>query len=270
MIRNPAVAGQFYRGTKEALEKEIEPLVGKICAKEGAIGVVSPHAGYPYSGAVAGATLSSIKPKKTYIIMGPNHTGLGESFALSAAQSWRTPLGEVKIDKALAEAIKKSSKYIKYDDLSHGHEHSIEVQLPFLQYLQGNDFKFVPIVISYDVLEVYRDMGREIALAIKELKMEKDVTIIASSDMTHYESQKAAEKKDKVAIDAILALDEEKLVETVSALGITMCGFAPAAIMIAAAKELGAKHARLVKYMTSASATGDYTSVVGYAGIVIS
>ena len=270
MIRNPAVAGQFYRGTKEALEKEVAPLVKKEAAKEDAIGVVSPHAGYLYSGAVAGATLSSIKPKKTYIIMGPNHTGFGEPFGLSAAQSWRTPLGEVKIDKALAEAIKKNSGYIKYDDLSHAHEHSIEVQLPFLQHLQGNDFKFVPIVISQGLLEAYRDIGKEIALAVKELKMEKDVAIIASSDMTHYESQKAAEKKDRAAIDAILALDEERLVDSISSLGITMCGYAPAAIMIAAAKLLGAKKARLVKYMTSGNATGDYTSVVGYAGIIIS
>jgi len=270
MIRNPAVAGQFYRGTKEELDKEIEPLVGKASMKEDAIGVVSPHAGYPYSGAVAGAVLSPISAKKTYVIIGPNHTGLGEPFGLSAAQSWRTPLGEAKIDKALAEAIKKNSKYIKYDDLSHAHEHSIEVQLPFLQHLQGSDFKFVPIVISHGLLEAYRDIGKEIALAVKELKTEKDVAIIASSDMTHYESQKSAEKKDRVAIDAILALDEEKLVDSVSSLGITMCGYAPAAIMIVAAKLLGAKKARLVKYMTSGNATGDYTSVVGYAGIIIS
>jgi len=269
MIRNAAVAGQFYPGSKDALLREVGSLIDKTSPKEDAIGAVSPHAGYMYSGRVAGSVFSAIKPKKTYIIMGPNHTGMGEPFGLSKSQSWKTPLGEVRIDKRLADAVRNNSKYIKEDDISHLQEHSIEVQLPFLQYIQ-KDFTFVPIVISYAALDIYRKIGQEIAGAVKELKLEGSVTIIASSDMTHYESQEEAKRKDSIAIDAVLKMDEAKLIESVSKLDITMCGYAPTAIMITAAKELGAKTARLVNYRTSGDASGDYSSVVGYAGIVIS
>ena len=268
MIRNPAVAGHFYSGTKSALSKEIESLVGKTIKKEEVIGVVSPHAGYMYSGAVAAGVLAVIKPKPTYIIMGPNHTGMGESFGITASDTWNTPLGDVRIDKALADQLKKNCKYLKGDELSHAHEHSIEVQVPFLQFLQKS-FKIVPIVISYANPNIYKEIGHAMARSILDLKMEKDVVIIASSDMTHYESQEEARKKDSAAIEAILELDADKLVKRVAELDISMCGYAPAVIMITAAKELGAKSGRLVKYATSGDASGDYSSVVGYAGIVI-
>ncbi len=268
MVRNAVVAGQFYSGARDSLLKEVASLVDRKAATEDAIAAVSPHAGYMYSGRVAGKVISAIKPKSIYIIMGPNHTGMGEKFGLSADESWRTPLGEIRINDELRAAIKKNSRFIKYDDISHLQEHSIEVQLPFLQYLQ-KDFTFVPIVISYDELDTYRTIGKEIAQAVRQLKLERAVTIIASSDMTHYESQEEAKRKDSVAIDAVLKLDEEKLVNSVTQLGITMCGYGPAAIMIVAAKELGARNARLIDYQTSGDATGDYSSVVGYAGIVI-
>ena len=269
MVRKAVVAGQFYPGAKNSLSEEIGSLVDKKLTREDAIGAVAPHAGYIYSGRVAGSVFSSIKPRNKYIIMGPNHTGLGKPFGVAGDNSWETPLGEVKIDDELRAAIMRNSKYIKEDDLSHSQEHSVEVQLPFLQYMQ-KDFTFVPIVISYSELDTYRAIGKEISSAIKELKIEKSVTIIASSDMTHYESQEEAKRKDSAAINAILKLDEAQLIERVSELDITMCGYAPAAIMIAAAKELGAKKARLVNYQTSGDATGDYSSVVGYAGIIIS
>lgn len=269
MIRNPAVAGQFYPGPKDVLLKELKTLIGNAAAKVDAIGVVSPHAGYMYSGVVAGSVFSSIKPRSTYIILGPNHTGLGEKFGLSNSQSWKTPLGEVKVNKALADAIKKHSSHIEYDDLSHAHEHSIEVQLPFLQFIK-KDFDFVPIAISYADPDVYMNIGKAIADSIIGLKLKHDVMIIASSDMTHYESQASAKKKDGVAIEAILKLDDAGLVDSVSRLDISMCGYAPVAIMIAAAKLLGAKDAKLIKYQTSGDVSGDYSSVVGYAGIVIS
>ena len=269
MVRNPAVAGQFYSDSKESLLREAKELIGDASQKEDAIGVVSPHAGYMYSGAVAGETLSSIRPKPTYIIMGPNHTGLGSPFSLTASDSWKTPLGEIDVNKKLAEAILKNCLQIRKDELSHIHEHSIEVQLPFLQVAQ-KEFTFVPIVISYGDLENYRNIGEALAKSVKELKIEKDVTIIASSDMTHYEPQAAAKDKDSKAIDAVLKLDEEALIKRVEKFNITMCGYAPVAIMIAAAKKLGAKKARLVKYQTSGDVSKDYSSVVGYAGIIIS
>ena len=269
MIRNPAVAGQFYSGSKESLIKEVGKLIlASPEKKEDAIGVISPHAGYAYSGSVAGATLSSIKPKPIYVIMGPNHTGLGSPFSLSTSDLWATPLGNVTINKTLAEKILKNCSEITKDEFAHIQEHSIEVQLPILQILQEN-FTIVPIVISPGKIEQYRKIGQAIAKSIKELKLEKDVTIIASSDMTHYESQNSAQEKDSRAIDAILKLDEEALMERIEKFDITMCGYAPAAIMIAAAKSLGAKKAKLIKYQTSADVTGDYSSVVGYAGIVI-
>jgi len=210
----------------------------------------------------------SIKPKADYVILGPNHTGLGGPFGLDTNESWQTPLGEVRIDTDLARQIKKNCASIKDDSLSHAHEHSIEVQLPFLQFLHA-DFKFVPITISYSSLSVYRAIGQAIAKSIKDLKMEKDVSIIASSDMTHYEPRESAKMKDSAAIEAMLELNEEKLVERVSEMEISMCGYAPAAIMLTAVKSLGAKKARLVKYETSGDTSGDYSSVVGYAGIII-
>jgi hypothetical protein len=268
MVRRPVVAGQFYSGFKDALEREIRALVDLKAKKEDAIGVVSPHAGYMYSGAVAGNVLSAVAPKKRYIILGPNHTGLGEAFGLDENDSWKTPLGEIGIDRPLADAIQKSCKFIKSDSASNASEHSIEVQLPILQFLH-HDFKIVPIVISYADLDTYVEAGKAIARAVKSLKIADEVTIIASSDMTHYEAQEEAGKKDSIAIEAILKLDEAKLVSKVSELGITMCGFAPVAVMIAAAKDLGARSARLVKYQTSGDVTGDRSSVVGYAGIII-
>ncbi len=267
-IRKPAVAGQFYPGTKAALSKNVASLLKEGTKKEDAVGVISPHAGYIYSGQVAGAVFSSIKPKKTYIVMGPNHTGMGKPFSLSASDSWATPLGEVALDKELTGAIKRNSRYVKEDDSAHIYEHSVEVQLPFLQSLK-REFKFVPLVISYAGLEVYREIGKALATAVKESGLKDECMIIASSDMTHYEAHEAAKKKDAKAIEAILELNEEKLVDYIEKFSISMCGYAPAAIMLVAAKELDAKAARLVKYATSGDASGDYSSVVGYAGVVV-
>ena len=269
MIRNPAVAGQFYSGSKESLIEEIGKLIlSSPEEKKDAIGVISPHAGYAYSGPVAGLTLSSIKPKPVYVIMGPNHTGLGSPFSLSASDSWATPMGNIAIDKALSEKILKNCPEINKDEFAHLQEHSIEVQLPILQTLQKS-FTLVPIVISSGTIEQYRKIGQAIAKSIRELKLERGVSIIASSDMTHYESQNSAEEKDSKAIDAILKLDEEALVKCIEKFDISMCGYAPAAIMITAVKLLGARKAKLIKYQTSGDVSGDYSSVVGYAGIVV-
>ena len=266
MTRKPVVAGQFYTASEALLKKEVARFAGKKKEVRSVLGVVSPHAGYAYSGPVAGEVLSSIKPKPSYIILGPNHTGFGKPFGMDADRSWKTPLGEVEIDSGIAESILSDSKYITKDSACHDREHSIEVQLPFLQCF-NKAFTFVPIAISYADKETYKNIGKEIARAIKKLK--KDVTIIASSDMTHYEPQESAKKKDMMAIEKILALDVDGFLATVEKNNISMCGFAPTAIMMEACIELGAKKSELVNYNTSGDTSGDYSSVVGYAGIVI-
>jgi hypothetical protein len=244
-------------------------LKGMVAEKEKrqeVIGLISPHAGYIYSGAVAGAVISRIKFKDTFIIMGPNHTGSGKPFSIMTEGRWKTPLGEVEIDSELGKRILASSRYLEEDYSAHLGEHSIEVQLPFLQYFNA-EFKLVPIILAHAGGAIYKEIGRALAKGIKESG--RKAVIIASSDMTHYESQASAQRKDTQAIEAILKLDEDELLKRVEELDISMCGYAPAVSLIVAAKELGAKGAELVKYQTSGDTTGDYSSVVGYAGIII-
>lgn len=266
MIREPVVAGQFYPGSPASLEAQLSKLIDKKAVKQEVIGAVSPHAGYVYSGAVAGATLSRIQFKDTFIIMGPNHTGYGKLFSIMTEGTWRTPLGDVKIDSKLGKQILAESQNLEEDRVAHLYEHSIEVQVPFLQYLK-KDIKIVPIVLSHASRAVYKEIGKAIAKAIKDTKAE--AVIIASSDMTHYEPHETAKRKDNQAIAAILDLDEDELLNRVEKLNISMCGYAPTAALISAAKELGAKRAELVKYQTSGDVTGDYSGVVGYAGIIL-
>jgi len=244
----------------------IEMLIDKKAKKQDVIGLVSPHAGYVYSGPVAGAVISRIKFKDTFIIIGPNHHGRGKPLSIMTQGAWKTPLGEVEIDSELAGQILANSRHLQEDDAAHQYEHSIEVQLPFLQYFKS-DIRIVPIMLAYAGGDIYKEIGREIAKAIGELK--REVVIIASSDMTHYESQESAQKKDAQAIDAVLELNEDELLRRVEELDISMCGYAPTVTLISAAKELGAKTAELVKYQTSGDVTGDYSNVVGYAGIII-
>ncbi|MEE8359692.1 MAG: AmmeMemoRadiSam system protein B [Candidatus Omnitrophota bacterium] len=264
-VRNPSVAGQFYQASRSGLSKEVASYM-EGSQKEECLGAVSPHAGYIYSGMVAGKVLSRIKFKDTFIILGPNHTGIGAQFSIMARGYWRTPMGDVKIDSELADIILESSKYITEDPSAHASEHSIEVQLPFLQHIKM-DFGFVPIVISNADLDTLKDVGSELADSIKISK--KDVVILSSSDMTHYESHESARDKDKRAIDAILDLDENRLQNEVLSHDISMCGCAPTIVMLSALKKLGAKEAELVDYKTSGDVSGDYSSVVGYAGILI-
>ncbi|MDP2919419.1 MAG: AmmeMemoRadiSam system protein B [Dehalococcoidia bacterium] len=265
MIRQPSVAGRFYPGSARELRALIKKMVDEKAEKEDVTGYYAPHAGYPYSGPVAGAVVSRVKLTDTIVIMGPTHTGMGEPFSIMTEGSWRTPLGDVEIDSALAEKILAGSSYLKSDVAAHIEEHAIEVQLPFIQYFKP-DFKLVPIVLSHATAEVYKSIGKSIARAIKQSG--KPVLIVASGDMTHYEPQKTARAKDMKAVEAMLKLDAVELLSRVQKLGITMCGYAPAAVLIFAAKELGANTAELVKYQTSGDTTGDYSAVVGYAGVV--
>ena len=266
VIREPVVAGMFYPGAAPSLTMQLEGYMEWSGAKENVLGLVSPHAGYMYSGQVAGAVISRVAMRDTFVIMGPNHTGLGEPFSIMVEGVWKTPLGDVEIDSALAERILRDSKHLRHDAVAHLEEHSIEVQLPFLQY-QKKDIKIVPIVIARGNGNIYKEIGDSIALAIKEL--DSEAVVMASSDMNHYEPQHVADEKDNRAIEAILKLDEEGLLAQVAEYNISMCGYGPTVSLLSACKSLGATCAELVMHQTSGDVTGDYRSVVGYAGILI-
>jgi AmmeMemoRadiSam system protein B len=267
--RKASFAGKFYPADKNQLKKEIGGLVDKTAKKGTAIGCVLPHAGYIYSGKVAAQTLSGIKIPDKLIILGPNHTGYGKPLSLMAKGSWQTPLGNINIDSKLAKALLDSCKYLEEDFQAHLWEHSIEVELPFLQYFKDS-FEIVPITCTESRIDILKQTGQEIAAGLKGSGQENSVMIIASSDMTHYQSQQIAEKKDREAIKAILDLDEDKLLQKVKSMDISMCGYAPVILMLAATKALGAKTAKLIKYQTSGDITDDRNEVVGYAGITIS
>lgn len=267
-LRKPVVSGQFYPAAAGDLKKQIEAFIDKKAEKRDVLGCVLPHAGYIYSGLVAGQTLSRINIKDKIILLGPNHTGYGSEFSIMTEGEWETPLGGIKIDNMLAKQILGHSRHLKDDYLAHAHEHSLEVELPFLQYLK-NDFKMVPVAMLSDDTSALKEIGKEIASVIEREKIKDSTLIVASSDMTHYEPQAQAQKKDKEAIEAILELNEDKLMEKILKLNISMCGYAPVIAMLAAAKALGARSGRLIKYQTSGDVTGDTNSVVGYAGIII-
>ena len=265
MVRSPAVAGQFYPAIPSILKNEVSSYIEEV-KRENALGVISPHAGYIYSGKVAGSVYSRINIPRDVIIIGPNHTGLGEPEAVMCSGIWHLPGGDVAINTDLADAIKNNSKYLRDDHFAHIREHSLEVQIPFLQNFRS-DLRIIPIAMMSMDYTICLDIGHAIAKAVNGFK--EPVLIVASSDMTHYESDKSAREKDKKAIDRVLALDPEGLLKTVREHRITMCGVIPATIMLIACKELGAKKAELVAYATSGETSGDYEQVVGYAGMII-
>ena len=264
--RKPAQAGRFYPADPKELSQEVKNHIDKNAVKEIALGIVAPHAGYIYSGKAAGALYSRIKFPDTIIILGPNHTGLGADTAIITEGEWIMPGGNVFINKELAESILENSKsIIKKDNFSHSKEHSLEVQLPFIQHFT-RDFSIVPICMKDYRVDTCRKIGEAIA---KSLKHAAKALIVASSDMSHYVSATIAEQKDRLAIDKILALDPEGLLQVVAENHISMCGSGPVAAMLFAVKELGAKKAELVLYNTSGDASGDYSEVVGYASIIV-
>lgn len=264
-MRSSVVAGKFYPGTKDTLLNDLETLMPFGKHKKDVIGVMSPHAGYMFSGAVAGEVFSGIVPKNTYIILGPNHTGNGARIA-SCNESWSTPIGGIGIDVELLDSIMSKTMVLTEDKLAHTFEHSIEVQLPFIQKISPKA-RIVPISINNGSFQEYVELAGAIAGAVKQTGTE--VTIVASTDMTHYESRKIAKYKDQIAIDEVLKLDGKGLISVVEHQNISMCGYIPTAIMLMAARELGAKKAELVKYTDSGEVTGDTNEVVGYAGVVI-
>ncbi|MDA8077596.1 MAG: AmmeMemoRadiSam system protein B [Nitrospiraceae bacterium] len=266
MRRAPAVAGQFYHATRERLSGQVEEYIDRNAPKEDCLGIVSPHAGLLYSGAVAGAVYSSIKFPKTFLLLGPNHTRLGARFSLMESGEWEIPTGVFQIDTKLAGKIMQNCPAVSRDSKAHLFEHSLEVQLPFIACFSG-DVRIVPLAMLTATVEECLELAEGIAKAVKAV--DYPVVIVASSDMSHYLPDKVARAKDRMAIDRMLNLDAKGLYETVRREEITMCGYLPTTVMLAAAKLLGAGSARLVKYATSGDVSGDYDSVVGYAGIVV-
>jgi MEMO1 family protein len=278
-VRRPVVAGSFYEGNAEALRAQVEscflhkfgpqklPTINQNGQRQ-ILGLICPHAGYTYSGAVAANAFFSLaddgKPD-TIVILGPNHTGYGTGLSAMNEGAWRTPLGEVEIDQELANAIAAETDILDMDEVAHKHEHSIEVQLPFLQYLYGNELKFVPICFLMQDLESAEEIGR----ALAETLSNKNAVVIASSDFTHYESQAIVNRKDAEALKAIEALNEKQFYEVLEDQNVSACGYAPIAALMTYAKASGATKAEILSHKTSGDITGNKTSVVGYAAVSI-
>jgi AmmeMemoRadiSam system protein B len=266
-VRTPAVAGRFYPRRADELEREIQKFTsGAESTRVRAIGCIAPHAGYVYSGQVAGAVYAKIEIPKTCVVLCPNHTGMGVPLAIMTRTAWQTPLGTVAADTELGTALLQRCRLLEEDSSAHRGEHAIEVQLPFLQ-ARCPDLKLVPIVLGTSNFDQLRALGEALAEVITASA--ESVLIIASSDMNHYESDAITRIKDHKAIDRILALDPHGLWEVVMNEDIGMCGFGPAVSMLTAAKNLGATSATLVKYATSGDISGDREQVVGYAGMLV-
>ncbi len=266
MIREPAVAGQFYSASSVALRRTVDSFLEKCGSRVDAKSIVCPHAGYVYSGAVAGAVYSVVKLPKRLIVLGPNHTGRGVALSLHPAGEWLTPLGNVAIDEDINRRLLKECAGLREDRAAHLHEHSIEVQIPFLQAL-ARDFRFSAICVGTTDFTALDALGHAMARVVRDL--EEPVLIVASSDMTHYESAEAAREKDRLAIEQVVAVDPRGLYRMVIERDISMCGFAPTVAALTASRDLGATSGRLIRYANSGDISGDYHSVVGYAGIVV-
>lgn len=277
-IRRPHFASQFYAGDAETLRAQISscflhqlgpkklPQVNFDVHPRSIVGLICPHAGYMYSGPVAASAFYELaldgKPD-TVVILGPNHTGYGSALALMCEGVWRTPLGDVEIDSGLADKILHETSLVDADELAHRYEHSIEVQLPFLQFLYGNKFKIVPICFQ---LQDY-DSAVEVGMALTEALAATNTVVIASSDMTHYEPAKTAAAKDQAALKAVTDMDAKRFYEIVESQNITACGFMPITSLITYANGVDAKEAKILSYHNSGDITGDHSSVVGYAAV---
>jgi AmmeMemoRadiSam system protein B len=268
MIRHPAVAGRFYPNDPASLRDEAHSYLADApsTGPNHALGCIAPHAGYMYSGHVAGAVFARIEVPQCCIVLCPNHTGMGPALSIMSEGEWETPLGSVLIDTALATKLKQRFPALREDSAAHRAEHAAEVELPFLQ-LRQPDLRFVPIALGTRQFEPLEQLGNAIADVIAAQK--ESVLIVASSDMNHYESDTVTRAKDHRAIERILTLDPRGLYDVVTQQDISMCGFGPAVAMLTAARKLGAKSAELVKYATSGDISGDRDRVVGYAGVVI-
>jgi MEMO1 family protein len=269
LVRAPAVAGRFYPGEPDVLERLVAKLLVNTSAGEPqrAIALLAPHAGWVYSGAVAGAVYACVRIPDRVVLLGPNHTGLGPPLSLWDRGAWEVPGGRVPVDEEMAKALKSSCVDLIPDQSAHRYEHCLEVQIPFLRAC-AQHLRVTPVVVGTTQIQNLALLGNGLAEAIR--KSGEDILIVISSDMTHYESAQIAEKKDRMAISAMETLDAEELHRVVQREGISMCGYAPAVAGLLACRELGARIGRLVRYAHSGEISGDSSSVVGYAGMVFS
>ncbi len=277
-VRRPAVAGYFYPASTERLSRVLRDLFlhplgpGKLPPSppvEGLIGIISPHAGYEYSGPVAahGYYVASGTSPETVVILGPNHHGIGSGVSASESESWETPLGTVEVDMELSSRIVKLSSIVDFDDLAHLREHSIEVQVPFLQFSMSPGFRIVPIsMLMQDELTAV-EVGDAIARAARELG--RRVLLVASTDFTHYEPYEEAYARDAKAIEAIRSMDVSEFYRVIEREHVSMCGYGAVAAVLTAAKSLGATRVELLKYATSGDTSGDKSAVVGYGSLAI-
>jgi MEMO1 family protein len=267
-VRHPAVAGRFYPGNAEVLREEVRTYLCQPSAHKPirALGCIAPHAGYVYSGHVAGAVFAGLDIPKLCIVICPNHTGIGHTLAIMSEGVWQTPLGDVPIDSQFAAVLMQRCTLLHEDSSAHLNEHAVEVELPFLQVRQP-DLKFIPIALGTSQLELLEQLGDAIADVIAA--QNDPILIVASSDMNHYESDALTRIKDQSAIEPMLKLDARALYEVVIQRNVSMCGFGPAVAMLTATKKLGATSAELIKYATSGDISGDRNLVVGYAGVIV-
>lgn len=264
MIRQPAAAGTFYPRGKDELLKQLKTIIPSHRQPEPSLGLISPHAGYVYSGAIAGQLIADTELPQQIVLLGPNHHGVGEKAAICSEGSWHTPLGDVPIAEDLAGHLLQHCSLLKSDQLAHRFEHSIEVQVPLLQYLQP-DLQIVPICLGSGSLSNWIGLGKDIGRALNDWP--QNVLVIASSDMNHFLSADETRRLDRLAIDAAQALDPELLYRTVRDNDISMCGVIPAVVMLQAALDRGATECRLVRYGHSGEVNGDLSRVVGYAAL---
>jgi AmmeMemoRadiSam system protein B len=265
--RKAAVAGRFYPAEPEKLSASIREFLEPTQERRKAIGLVVPHAGYMYSGHVAGAVYACVDLPLRNIVLCPNHTGLGVALSIMKSGSWETPLGEVQIDEELCEALMDADPHLEDDIYAHRSEHAIEVQLPFMQHMGGAAVQFVPITIGTSSFQRLEELGHAMASVIE--RIEHPTLIIASSDMNHYESDAITRVKDRKAIEQVLEMNPQGLYDVVQREKISMCGYGPTVSMLTAARLLGATRADLVKYATSGDVSLDFDHVVGYAGMMI-
>jgi AmmeMemoRadiSam system protein B len=274
-VREPAVSGIFYPKDPNELDSNLQSLFkdpnfgpGKLppsSSNERIYGMVCPHAGYMYSGAVAANGYYEVSSSKfeSAIIIGPNHYGLGSDIALMNNGSWKTPLGEISIDTELSHEIYQNCNIVNVDELAHSRDHCIEVQLPFLQYIR-EEFKIVPIIL----VDQDKNTCLKLSNGIYEVIKNKNFLLIASSDLTHYESNSQAHEKDNLLISSILSLDIEAFYSVLFSFNVTACGYGAIATVMEISKKLGAKKGKLLKYATSGDIAGDTKSVVGYSSIL--
>ena len=265
-VRHPAVAGQFYPRDADKLRAEIKSFTPTESQPIVALGCIAPHAGYIFSGHVAGAVYGRLQLPEKFIIMCPNHTGMGTPLSIMSEGEWETPLGNVSTDNELASNLKSRCSLLTEDSTAHRYEHAVEVQLPFLQ-TRREHLTFVPVAIGTSRFDALSALGQAIADAVKSAG--QPVLVIASSDMNHYESDGLTRQKDSRAIERVLALDPRGLHDVVNKENISMCGYGPAVAMLIATKILGATSAELIKYATSGDISGDRDHVVGYAGMAV-